>query len=84
MKKDYMAIEGIIENRIAELSEEYELESSDIAKIRLDAYHENGWYFDPFPEEEEEETGWKEEGNCCCMDMAQRLSEIGMSERDFF
>lgn len=78
MKKPYTEIEEIIENRIAELEEEYELNRWDIAEIRLEAYKENGWSHDPFPEEEQEE-----EEEYHCRTMAQQLWEVGMSMRDF-
>ena len=59
MKKNFTEIEEIIENRIAELEEEYDLDRWDIQEIRTEAYRENGWSGDPFPldEEEEEEPG---------------------------
>lgn len=79
-KKNYTEIEEIIENRIAELEEEYELDNSDIAEIREEAYRENGWGYDPFPlesEEEEEEEPWH------FRSMEERLWEVGMSMRDF-
>lgn len=78
MKKPYTEIEEIIENRIAELEEEYELDRWDIAEIRLEAYRENGWSHDPFPEEEQEE---EEEYHFRTLE--QQLWEVGMSMRDF-
>ena len=60
MKKNFTEIEEIIETRIAQLSEEYDLDRYDIEDIRLEAYQENGWSCDPFPLEDgdEEEDGW--------------------------
>lgn len=55
MKKNFTEIEEIIENRIAELSKEYDLDRYDIEEIRTEAYRENGWSYDPFPLEDEEE-----------------------------
>lgn len=81
MKKPYTEIEEIIENRIAELEEEYELDRWDIAEIRLEAYKENGWSHDPFPEEEQEEDDADEEYHCRTIE--QQLWEVGMSMRDF-
>ena len=81
MKKPYTEIEEIIENRIAELEEEYELDPWDIAEIRLEAYKENGWSHDPFPEEEQEEEDEDEEYHCRTIE--QQLWEVGMSMRDF-
>lgn len=80
--KAYTEIEGIIENRIAALSEDYELDRWDIKDIRLKAYRENGWYYDPFPEEEEEEDRPEEEIHY--RSMYDQLREVGMSMRDFF
>ena len=75
MKKNFTEIEEIIETRIAQLSEEYD----------LDRYDENGWSCDPFPLEDgdEEEDGWMEEG-CHYRSMEEQLAEVGMSMRDFF
>ena len=63
-EKNFTEIEEIIETRIAQLSEEYDLDRYDIEDIRLEAYQENGWSCDPFPLEDgdEEEDGWMEEG----------------------
>ena len=62
MKKNFTEIEEIIENRIAELEEEYDLDRYDIEEIRTEAYRENGWSYDPFPldevEAEEPEEEW--------------------------
>ena len=38
MKKNFTEIEEIIETRIAQLSEEYDLDRYDIEDIRLEAY----------------------------------------------
>lgn len=81
MKKPYTEIEEIIENRIAELEEEYELDRWDIAEIRLEAYKEGGWTYDPFPEEEEEED--EEEEYSPYRTYEQQLWDVGMSLRDF-
>ena len=85
MKKDFTEIEKIIDARITELSEEYELDRWDIKDIRLEAYNENGWSYDPFPEEEEEEKEWWErDEEYHYLSMEQKLNEVGMSSRDFF
>ena len=55
MKKNYWEVEAIIEERIAKESEEWELDSYDIDKIRLEAYKESGWDYDPKPYDEEED-----------------------------
>ena len=85
MKKNFTELEEIIETRIAQLSEEYDLDRYDIEDIRLEAYQENGWSCDPFPLEDgdEEEDGWMEEG-CHYRSMEEQLAEVGMSMRDFF
>ena len=43
------------DQRIAELEEEYELDTYDIQEIRDEEYRLGGWSYDPFPEIEEEE-----------------------------
>ena len=55
MKKTISEIESIIEDRIAELEEEYELDIYDRNVIREEEYQKGGWKHDPFPEELEEE-----------------------------
>ena len=81
MKKNFTEIEEIIESRIAELEEEYDLDHYDIEDIRLEAYWENGWSGDPFPldeeEEEEPEEKWRYRS------IGEQLAEVGMSMRDF-
>ena len=59
MKKNFTEIEETIENRIAELSEEYDLDRSDIEDIRMEAYKENGWNYDPFPLDEKKRKSRK-------------------------
>ena len=79
MKKNFTEIEEIIENRIAELEGEYDLDRYDIEDIRMEAYKENGWSCDPFPleDEEEEEEEWHYRS------IYEQLAEVGMSMRDF-
>lgn len=81
-KKNFTEIEEIIENRIAELEKEYELDNYDIAEIREEAYKENGWDCDPYPLEDEEEDA-EEEIFCGYRSMEDQLWEVGMSIRDF-
>jgi len=81
-KKNYTEIEKIIEKRIAELEEEYELDNDDIEEIRTEAYKENGWNYDPFPLEEEEEPE-EEEIFYGYRSLEDQLWEVGMSMRDF-
>jgi hypothetical protein len=81
MKKNFTEIEEIIENRIAELSEEYDLDRSDIEEIRTEAYRENGWSYDPFPLDEVEAEEPEEE--CHYRSIEEQLAEVGMSMRDF-
>jgi len=50
MKKTISEIESIIEDRIAELEEEYELDIFDHNDIREEEYCKGGWKHDPFPE----------------------------------
>lgn len=76
-------VETAIENRIAELEEEYELDIYDRNDIREEEYQKAGWRHDPFPEElEEEDEEEKEDWHYHSME--ERLNEVGMSMRDFF
>ena len=64
MKKTITEIETAIEERIAELEEEYELDIYDRNDIREEEYQKGGWKHDPYPEELDEEEeyqkgGWK-------------------------
>ena len=81
MKKNFTEIEEIIENRIAELEEEYDLDRYDIEEIRTEAYRENGWSYDPFPLEDEEEEEVEEEWRY--RSIYEQLADVGMSMRDF-
>ena len=82
MKKTITEIETIIEERIAELEEEYELDIYDRNDIREEEYQKAGWRHDPFPEELEEEETEEEEWHYRSME--EQLYEVGMSMRDFF
>ncbi len=81
MKKNFTEIEEIIENRIAELEEEYDLDRYDIEEIRTEAYRENGWSYDPFPLDEVEAEEPEEEWHYRSIE--EQLAEVGMSMRDF-
>ena len=54
-RMDWLEVEELIEKRIAEESEIYDLDSSDIAEIRLETYKECGWSYDAGKDEDEEE-----------------------------
>ena len=82
MKKTITEIEAIIEERIAELEEEYELDIYDRNDIREEEYKKGGWKHDPFPEELEVEEAEEEEWHYRSME--EQLNEVGMSIRDFF
>lgn len=82
MKKTITEIEAIIEERIAELEEEYELDIYDRNDIREEEYKKGGWKHDPFPEELEDEEAEEEEWHYRSME--EQLNEVGMSMRDFF
>lgn len=77
MKKTITEVETAIENRIAELEEEYELDIYDRNDIREEEYQKAGWRHDPFPEELEEEE--EEEEDWHYHSMEERLNEVGMS-----
>ena len=68
MKKTITEVETAIENRIAELEEEYELDIYDRNDIREEEYRKDGWRHDPFPEEleeeDEEEEDWHYRSMC--------------------
>ncbi len=81
MKKTITEIETIIEERTAELEEEYELDIYDRNDIREEEYQKGGWKHDPFPEELEEEEAEEEEWHYRSME--EQLNEVGMSMRDF-
>lgn len=82
-EKTITEVETAIENRIAELEEEYELDIYDRNDIREEEYQKAGWRHDPFPEELEEEAE-EEEEDWHYHSMEERLNEVGMSMRDFF
>ena len=77
MKKTITEVETAIENRIAELEEEYELDIYDRNDIREEEYQKAGWRHDPFPEELEEEDE-EEEEDWHYHSMEERLNEVGM------
>ena len=78
-KKSFTEIEALIEERIARESEEFDLDSWDIAEIRLETYKANGWDFDPFDEEEEDERrDWDDDWHIPTM--SEMLREICMSK----
>ena len=67
MKKTITEVENAIENRIAELEEEYELDIYDRNDIREEEYQKAGWRHDPFPEELEEDDEEEDDDDCeCC------------------
>ena len=80
MKKTTSEIENLIEKEIARLSKDYELDLYDINEIRTDFYKANGWAYDPNPEENEDKN---EESETIYLGMYERLTDLGMSERDF-
>ena len=78
-KKSTGEIEELIEARIAEESETYELADWEIKEIRLEVYKENGWGYDPFDEDEED----GDEDATYYVTGFSFLRDIWMSERDF-
>ena len=81
MKKTITEVETAIENRIAELEEEYELDIYDRNDIREEEYQKAGWRHDPFPEELEEEAE-EEEEDWHYHSMEERLNEVGIKRVD--
>jgi len=77
MKKTITEIETIIEERIAELEEEYELDIYDRNDIREEEYKKGGWKHDPFPEELEEEEAEEEEWHYRSMGERRRGGVVG-------
>ncbi len=55
VKVDFRQVEELIDKEIEELEKEYDLDDWDIAQIRKEIYTANGWYGDPFKEDEEED-----------------------------
>ncbi len=91
-KKSITEIETLIEKEIAAQDEIYDLDRWDRNDIRLGIYKANGWTYDPFPEEDEDAEDEEDEdieydrwGEPVyrAWTMADKLREIGMSERDF-
>lgn len=80
-KQNYTEIEERIEARIAELEEEYKLDTYDVQEIRDEEYRLGGWSHDPFPEIDEEEEEAEEEWHYRSIE--EQLREVGMSMRDF-
>ena len=81
----YWEVEAIIEERIAKESEEWDLDRYDIDQIRLEAYKENGWGYDPKPyDEEEEEDDYDDFGNLPYRRQSDYYTELGLSRWDFF
>lgn len=83
MKKDFIEIEKIIANRIEELEKDWDLDSADIRDIRMETYKENGWNYDPFPQEEEEEEPWDQE-SCSGLTYNDMRCDAGMGYWAFF
>lgn len=54
-RKPYTEVEAVIEKELEEEREFYHLDIDEVNAIRLGIYKENGWDYDPWPEEEEEE-----------------------------
>ena len=79
MKKTITEVETAIENRIAELEEEYELDIYDRNDIRSSDLLD-----DEDEEDEEEDDDEEEEEDWHYHSMEERLNEVGMSMRDFF
>ncbi len=83
MKRNHIEIEDIIDSRIAKMEEDYELDWDDINRIRLAIYKENGWNYDPFPEENPDEEDEDYEGEWHYHTLEDDLNEVGMSVGDF-
>ena len=88
MKKTITEVETAIENRIAELEEEYELDIYDRNDIREEEYQKAGWRHDPFPEEleeeaEEEEEDWHYQHEGFLLRNPQRLPSRGWGSASY-
>lgn len=83
--RNYTEVEELIEQRIAEESEIYDLDDSDIAEIRLEVYKANGWSYDPFPlEDEEEEEDEEVEYEPAYRSLSQIYADLGLNIHDHF
>ena len=80
-KQNYTEIEARIEERIAKLEEEYELDTYDIQEIRDEEYRLGGWSYAPSPEIAEEEAEQEEEWHYRSIE--EQRNEVGMSMSDF-
>ena len=85
MKKTITEVETAIENRIAELEEEYELDIYDRNDIREEEYQKAGWRHDPFPEEleeedEEEEEDWHQHLNILQSETAHHMVSLSLRQ----
>ena len=85
-RMDWLEVEELIEKRIAEESEIYDLDSSDIAEIRLETYKECGWSYDAGKDEdeEEEEEGTEIDYAACHLSLPQIYADLGLNIHDHF
>jgi hypothetical protein len=83
-RMDWLEVEERIEKRIAEESEIYDLDSSDIAEIRLETYKECGWSYDAGKDEDEDEEDEEIEYEPTYRSLSAIYFDLGLNIRDHF
>ena len=85
-RMDWIEVEELIEKRIAEESEIYDLDSYDIAEIRLETYKECGWDYDAGRDEDEDEENeaGEEDWAASNRSMTAIYFDLGLNIHDHF
>ena len=83
-RMNWMNVEEIIEKRIAEESEIYDLDKDDIKEIRLEVYKACGWDYDAGWDEDEDAE--EEDGDCepACRSLTAIYIDLGLNIHDHF
>ena len=83
-RMNWLEGEERIEKRIAEESEIYDLDSYDIAEIRLETYKECGWNYDAGKDEDEEEEDEEIEYEPTYRSLTAIYFDLGLNIHDPF
>lgn len=83
-RMDWLEVEELIEKRIAEASEIYDLDDYDIAEIRLETYKECGWNYDAGKDEDEEEEAEEIEYEPTYRSLSAIYIDLGLNIHDHF
>ena len=83
-RMNWMNVEEIIEKRIAEESEIYDLDKDDIKEIRLEVYKACGWDYDAGWDEDEDAE--EEDRDCepACRSLTAIYIDLGLNIHDHF